>query len=447
MHKRLNRMAVLACIFSAVFLLTPQRQTVYAQQTPDLHATIDSISQDIAKIRGLPFKHRVNVQKQSLHDFGLFLDRTVLQQMPELRLSYYGKIVKMLGLYRGPEIADFKSMAKLIMQSQAAAYYDPATNTFYVVMPDIPRQMLSTVYAHELYHGLQDQYFNLEQYLLSQTSGALNDDELLARQAVVEGEATYIMTLWSVEKMLGSLPQPSMLRMMIDMQAQMDTKKMLEILKSEALPMASESDVAKAVHALEDIPPFLVETLMGVYLKGMAFIFHIQQQGWQKVSQLYDPNRAPVSTEQILHAEKWLKQEKPFKYQWPFFENEATFEGWEVLDSNTIGEFQWRIIFSEYDMANVARIAADGWDGDSYAILKNSTSDDLILLLVTNWDTTKDAEEFATNYQALLKVKQRESPEPAKVAQENKEVIVVEGGREGSLDAMVAFVRKVAKSK
>ena len=86
-------------------------------------------------------------------------------------------------------------MTKAVMQSQVAAYYDPESDAFYVVTQDLSEQMLGGLYAHELYHGLQDQHYNLDEYILSQTGGKLNDDELLARQAVVEGEATYIMTL------------------------------------------------------------------------------------------------------------------------------------------------------------------------------------------------------------------------------------------------------------
>ena len=92
--------------------------------------------------------------------------------------------------------------------------------------------MLGEFYPHELCHGLQDQYFNLDKYILSQSGGELNDDEVLARQAVVEGGATYIMTLWSMQKMLGMVPDREILKMSIYLQEQMNTEMMIAMLKS-----------------------------------------------------------------------------------------------------------------------------------------------------------------------------------------------------------------------
>ncbi len=100
--------------------------------------------------------------------------------------------------------------------------------------------------------------------------------------------------------------------------------------------------------------------------------------------------------------------EKPFKYEWLSFENEAMFRDWEIIDANNIGEIQWRIIYREYEMGYVAKEASAGWDGDLYAILKKKNSDDLLLLLYTSWDTSEDANEFADNYIKLLKTNIKE---------------------------------------
>lgn len=59
-----------------------------------------------------------------------------------------------------------------------------------------------------LHHGLQDQYWDLEGWLLEGMANGLNDDELFARQAVVEGEATYAMAWWAIERQTGRPPSP-----------------------------------------------------------------------------------------------------------------------------------------------------------------------------------------------------------------------------------------------
>ena len=129
-----------------------------AQVDLKMRSQIDSIKSQIEEITGRKFKHPVDVKRQSLDDFGNYVDKMLGKQFSDSLSKNYGKIVKKLGLYRGPEIEDFKSMAKMVMQSQAAAYYDPSSNTFYIVMQNLPALTLKAVYAHELYHGLQDQH-------------------------------------------------------------------------------------------------------------------------------------------------------------------------------------------------------------------------------------------------------------------------------------------------
>ena len=146
--------------------------------------------------------------------------------------------------------------------------------------------------------------------------------------------------------------------------------------------------------------------MISAYQKGMRFVFDIQNHGLEKVSRLY--NDAPVSTEQILYPEKWLKEEKPFKYEGLSFENEAMFRGLEFIDVNTIGEIQWLIIYREYELGYAAKEGSAGFNGDIYAILKKKNSDDLLLLLYTSWDTSEDANEFADNYIKLLKTNIKE---------------------------------------
>ena len=423
---------IIACVYLHPISLVAQ----------NIRSKIDSIQVEIEKIRGAKFKHPVKVTNQSLADFGEYLDKMLEKQFSGNLDKNYGKVVSKLGLYRGPEIKDFKSLAKTVMQSQAAAYYDPATNTFYVVMQDLPESALGSVYAHELYHGFQDQHHNLDDYLLSSEQGELNDDEVLARQAVVEGEATYLMTLWTLKTQFGSVPAPGMLDMAIKMQAKLDVKTMLQMLKSSVVPLAHSGDIEKAIKAMDDIPPFMIETMVGAYLKGMGFVFEIQKQGWKKVDELY--KNPPVSTEQILHPEKWLANEFPVKFEWPSFEQKI-FSDWKLLESNTIGEIQWRIIFSEHKMAEAGLTAAEGWNGDSFAVLEHKKSGHLLLLIYSSWDSQTEAQEFRDAYEKLLKVKYPEGNETIKIQSNTNDVLIIEGGSKNNIGSLLEFMKRVKK--
>lgn len=430
--------------FAIVLFVLLQTAEIPAQTT-DLCAQIDSIQIELESIRGLNFKHPVPCQPQPLADFKAYMDSVLNKQMPDRLIKNYGKIVKKLGLYRGPEIEDFRAMAKMVMQSQAAAYYDPGKKTFFVLMQNLPSSMLTAVYAHELYHGLQDQHFDLQKYVLDQFGGRLNDDAILARQAVVEGEATYIMTLWTLKKMFGMIPPPSMLEMSIAMQAQMDVQTIRQMLKSGGDSLMAQSEMKKAVAAMDSIPPFLLETLIGAYLKGMAFIFEIQKQGWEKIKELY--SQPPAASEHILHPEKWLSNEQPFQLSWPDFEMEPVLQNWELLEANTVGEIQWQIIFSEYGMAETGKMAAAGWDGDVFAVLENRATQQLLLLVYSSWDSPEDAQEFHAAYQELLREKYKDAETTTDVRVQDRDVLIIEGAGESDLIPLRSFMEKAGKRK
>ena len=417
--------------------------------TPSLHAqapasavapTIDPVALaarvqlDVEAIRGLPFKHAIPLAKQSPEEFGEHLDKEMVEAVPEAVSDHFGKIVRRLGLYRGPEIEDFRGMMRTVMTSQAAAYYDPQEKRIYILSGTGDELELGLIYAHELYHGMQDQYFDLQAYLPQDEK--LDGDQLLARQAVVEGEATYIHTLWAVRKMMNANPSRELMAPAIRMQA--------ELTIDQLRGMVGES-AEEAMAEIDNIPPFILETLLGNYLKGAAFVFAVQEQGWPAVETLFKAN-PPKSTEQILHPEKWLAQEGPAIITWPDFRKVQALRDWELLDDDVVGEIQWRIIFNAQGLQADAEAAAAGWDGDRYAVFKRKGSDETLLLLRASWDSEAEATQFVAAYRRALAVKYAGASDPVRVEQQGADVFIVEGGRKADLDALIRVVRQAKKT-
>ena len=95
-----------------------------------------------------------------------------------------------------------------LYDEQVAAFYDPDERALYtfndlVLSSNLDKMLLS----HELTHALQDQNFDLQKFPLKVKD---NDDLALATSALIEGDATVLMTRWYVEnidpgKMLGDL--------------------------------------------------------------------------------------------------------------------------------------------------------------------------------------------------------------------------------------------------
>jgi len=443
-----------ATLFAVAFLAAGVASSETAAPTPpaDAQATVDKIAREIEQIRGLTFKRPVPVASQSVADFGAYVSRELDEAVPQSIRNHYGIIVRTLGLYRGRPIDDFSSMMTMVMTSQVGAYYDPEKQSFFVVMSDMPEVMQGVMYSHELYHALQDQYFGLVDYMGRKDAAgtadahAYNGDSRLARSAVVEGEATYMMSLWMVQKMTGKPATRELMARAVAMQANMSMDQLREAMKQPQVAKMVGTDMQAAIDSASEIPSFIMDSMIGVYLKGMSFVFAVHEQGWPAVEKLYG-EFPPQSTEQILHPEKWLAREAPAVFDWPKFEKVSALRGWELLDDDVLGEFQWRSVFKEQGLAADAESAAAGWGGDRYAVFKRKGSDATLLLLRTRWDSEQEAVEFADAYRRVLRNKYANAPVPNRLVQKGADVFVVEGGDEGSLDALMKVVKRAKQRR
>lgn len=415
-----------------------------AQDAATPQATADAIAQDVARLRGLEFKRHVSADTQTSERFAAYVQEKIDAEVPPPIKRHYGRIVRTLGLYRGPLIDDVSAMMTSVMVSQAGAYYDPETKKFYVLMTRMPEALQGALYAHELYHALQDQYFGLERYLEPERSSPANSDRLLARQSVVEGEATYLMNLWALEKAVGAIPPRAALAPVVAMQTSLSMEQLRAMVDQPQVSQALGDDFQAALRSSEQIPAFIMDQLIGAYLKGMGFVFAIQAQGWPAVEKLYT-DYPPQSTEQILHPEKWLARESAIAFQWPDFAKVAALKGWDLLDDDVLGEFRWRSVFKEQGLGDDGDVAAAGWGGDRYAVFKRKDSDAMLLLLRTSWDSPEDAKQFAEAYRRALAVKYADVSTPTRVVQDGVDVSIVEGGGGANLDALLDVVRKAKK--
>ena len=444
---RVVRSLAIVFIASAIEAGAAESPAPAAVEKLDPQAVVLDLQKEVSALRGLPFKTDVASAVQTQEEFAAYLDERIDETVPEVLNKHYGAIVKRLGLYRGT-LDNFGDTAKTVMSSQAAAYYDPEKQTFYMLVQDMPEIMMRMLYSHELYHGLQDQYFGLEKYLpmKGKNALALDSDQAMARQAVVEGEATYIMSLYMVKNMAHREPTRELMGPIVQMQSQMDMQQLKSMMKTPQATELAGGSAATAIEAAESIPPFIMESMIGAYMKGLGFVFAVQEQGWSEVEKLYT-EYPPQSTEQILHPEKWRAREGASRLAFPALGKVSALKDWELLDSDVIGEFRWRVIFKEQGLRPEAETAAAGWDGDRYAIFKRKDSDATLMLLATSWDSAAQAEEFASAYSRLLANKYAGAPEATRVEQKKENVYIVEGGNEKDAKELLKVVMKSTKTK
>ena len=78
-----------------------------------------------------------------------------------------------------------------LLTEQAAAFYDYHKKKLFLTDWASSSSMQDAALVHELAHALADQHFHLERFI---KKGGASDDSALARMAVMEGQATWLMT-------------------------------------------------------------------------------------------------------------------------------------------------------------------------------------------------------------------------------------------------------------
>jgi hypothetical protein len=143
------------------------------------------------------------------------------------------------------------------------------------------------------------------------------------------------------------------------------------------------------------MPPILRDVSLFPYERGLVLVSSIfQSGGWEAVDRAYaDP---PDSSEQVIHAAKFLTREDPIAVALPEGLAGRMGQGWSVGNEDTLGEFQLQIWLrgSTPSASTAVATAAAGWGGDRVVLL-DGPNGARAAALFTAWDTAQDATEFA----------------------------------------------------
>lgn len=352
-------------------------------------ARVTSIQPKLAALRGLPLATPVPAQLQSTEEFRKFVMDELARELPKEQAEKLASAQLHVGLFTKP--VDLAKTLEQTMVSQAAAYYDPKSKKFFVVMAPDNDMMLDTISAHELTHALQDANFDLTKYMPS----TLDDDAATARKFVVEGDATFAMIAYlAADAGGGKGLSPGIMGIMksqISSMASMSIEEYGSMMKQQSAAMAGmDADLKKSMESIGELPPIVIKPLIDSYMKGaVVSMVAYDKGGWKGVDDLY--KHPPTSTEQVLHpAEKLIgKREEPRAVTLPRLPKGAE------LVTNVWGELQWQIYLEQWGVKQPA--ASVGWGGDHYTVIKQDDGT-LIGFIATNWDSPTDAQEFYAAY-------------------------------------------------
>ena len=396
--KNLCRIAIITIAIPSIAL---------SQNLPGLTVLSETIKPQVSSIRSLNFVQPFTIRYQTNAEIAAFLNEQFNQSVPQIIRQNYDLFIRAIGLHRGGVPFDFEAMKRTLLE-QVGAYYDPSTRSVNFPIGSVPIQMLRVIIAHELTHVLQDQHFGLDRL----QNSATNSDQLLAHQALAEGDATLVEFLWSFDRAGQAVSDAELQRIINNI-------------------------INTAVNETDEIPNFLFEQQIGIYFRGMAFVFELKKRGgWATVNRAY--THPPMSMEHILHPAKYFAGESLEEIALPNLANEPFAGNWELLDRDTLGELGLRIIFNTFDI-QTSHAAAAGWHGDQYVVLKHRDGAPA-LVLFTTWDTEQDATEFKTAYEDVLAIKHRGSTD-FRIEQRGTDVLISESSRD--LDLLFAYLEKV----
>lgn len=409
-------------------------------RSSDLERQVSRVQQELEVIRGLPFKDPIAIRQLSAAEARAFTESEIAK-MP--KIEDYWAVTRMLGLYRGPDLASPEKIHGELA-GLAAGAYDSYTDTI-LQFEDMDEQLRGLLLVHELYHGLQDQHFDLRRYLMDKArQPGANNDEILARSSVVEGEASYIDSIYLARMVNDAAPSREQLESIMADQAGWTPEKWEETARNPELSENIRERLLRAIDIEKRLPRFMFETFIGAYTDGMAFIHAVHEKGWPEVEKLYR-EYPPESTEQILHPEKWFARETPVAVAWPAFDADPLFTDWQLLDENVLGERLWRAVFREQGLEAEAEVLAAGWGGDRYAVFRNRHDKTYLMLTFTSWDTPEDAAEFGAAYRRVLETKAQGAQ--AMVFAQGNDVLIVECPLEFSADAFMEFNTRAVLSR
>ncbi|GBD33603.1 hypothetical protein HRbin33_02598 [bacterium HR33] len=324
-----------------------------AQQSVDVEALARELRPAIEAALGLRFKEPPAIAVRSREQVRTYLERKLDSDFPAAELEGMTAAYRLFGLL--PDSLDLRALLLELYTEQVVGYYDPDSATLYVVEGADPVQ-LRLVLAHELVHGLQGQYLNLDSLLTLRRE----NDRRMAAQAVFEGQA-----------MLASLKA---------MMPEQDHDAMPEFWQEFRRTIRAQQD---RMPVFNRAPAVIREGLIFPYLAGADFVRWFLREYPDTVP---FGRRLPQSTEHVLHPDRYREGDMPVSLG---FAGEPA-----PLYDDGLGEFEIRILVTQLSGSeSIGNASALGWAGDRYGVFP--AGEDHALVWWTVWDSEKAARRFA----------------------------------------------------
>ena len=329
----------------------------------DLCAVTKSALEEASRIRGLSVKGSVPCVVRSRQEIEGFLNEAIAEKFPKDTLEMEQLVYRAIALV--PDDYDYIRGIVTAYVQQIGGYYDPDKKLF-VMLDTMPEALQLPVAVHELTHALQDQKFNLTKFL---EPAKMSNDELMARAALVEGDATAVM------------------------QDFMSSRK-------HKAPRGQESSTKEASIP---VPPALERVLLFPYIQGLSFTRRILREGgFAAINEAF--LRPPTTSREILHPEQFITRAF-IPTALDVKDVEMPMGAGRQIFSDTVGEFVISaLIGTALSSQTRGEGCAQGWKRDRIVVFK-SDKDRRLISWMSEWNSEAEAQEFSECYREMLKAR------------------------------------------
>jgi hypothetical protein len=361
-------------VFGLVLILSPQ---VQSNPSPLLKDAA-SIQAKVESLRGQAISGKLKMGVVSKPEILNFLEERITEEYSSEEFRRAELQLKLLELV--PWDYNYRAELKSIYADQIGGFYDHKKQELYIA-DWLPAFSQKPVLAHEIFHAVQVQEWKTAPLLDSKT---IPTDQLLAHQALLEGDATIVMMQYVAD----GLNQ--------DVQA---LETMLEQTKSgmmRQLGMSAKLAVFTGGSAnFANAPRYIKRSLVMPYVLGAQFVWALKTNAkmtWQQINQIY---KTPPSTTEHILSPRTYWESRDRRVAPPKIPHNAV--RWTCTDEDTFGVFMISEALERNEDHAKLPLILRGWAGDELLLFESEKTSAIVLNSI--WDDEASAQTFAQTWQ------------------------------------------------
>jgi hypothetical protein len=353
--------------------------TAFAETAPTVFSQVDEMVMTLAEITGWPVKKKVPSEILSKDKFQHYLSSHIKDSSHDKETRAEELALKMFGLV--PQDFNLARETEDLLGEQAAAFYDYKKKRLYIIDSTPAGEEQQMALVHELAHALADQQHSLGKYL---NQGSPDSDESTAREAVMEGQATWLTWAYEAKRAGGKGEVPL---------------KMLD-------QLTSERDNNSEFPVLDKSPLYMRESLLFPYNAGARFQDAVYRKlGREAFEAVFA--KGPRSTQQIMHPMAYFDMTAPATIEPLGIAKIAGKQAaqFRPIIEGAVGEFDHAILLRQFIGESEGAEAAQHWRAGWFRLYEHKKEGYPLLSYVSQWDSPEAARAYFALYQRVLQGK------------------------------------------